>query len=143
VRLDDSPVVAAIDRLLTDGRTVALGVNDRIEIRPPGSVPPDVAAVLRAHVEDARAVVGLITCDEEMGKRLAAFQATLAAAGDDVVLPALVLVPDAEVRPGLCVSCGVVIASVGRCWRCHVAMCLALGWPLASRAQKQSSHAAA
>jgi hypothetical protein len=32
---------------------------------------------------------------------------------------------------------------VGRCWRCHVAMHLALGWPLVSRAQKQSHPAAA
>jgi hypothetical protein len=140
VKLDDSPVVAAIDRLLAAGRTVRLGANDRIEVRPSGSVPPDISAVLGSHLEDARAVIGLMTCDGELDVRLDAFQKTLAAAGDNVVLPVMVLVPDTEVRRGQCHSCGVGITSVGRCWRCDVAMRLALSWPLLSRCAQTHTH---
>ena len=133
--LDNSPVVAAVSALRDSGFRVRLKANDVVSVTPKG-IPADVRQVLAAHPEDLRALVATVCGDEGLETRLRCFH--------DQVNGPFTLRPDIEVRRGFCPSCDAVLesGSVGRCWRCRVALQLVCGAPItASRVATVASAA--
>jgi hypothetical protein len=126
--IEDSPAVAVLSHMIADGFVFRLGVGDVVQVNRPAAVSEDRRALLRQHADDVRTIVGLLVCDDGIEMRLRTFRALLD--GATSAIPALALIPDAEVRRGLCPSCGVEVDGVGCCWRCAVARRLAMGAPV-------------
>lgn len=119
-----SPMIPVLCQMEARGIRFNLAPTGRLTLTPKASVTPEDVETLRAH----RAEVTALLCVYDAGvqDRRQVFAQALS------TLPTrpLMFTPGVPWRLGVCFSCGVPVADPGRvvrCWRCLLAIRLALG----------------
>lgn len=122
------PALSLLLRLEADGFDL-MAAGDRLRVRPPARLTPDLLAALAQHKAD---VLLLLRCrDPDVQARATEFRRQLAAAPAPTVPAFLFRLGMAYVK-GACFSCGEPLPELrfGRCWRCALAWRLACQLPV-------------
>jgi hypothetical protein len=125
---------AAVDALCDlerDGFRVSLTDDGVLCISPRSRLTPERMRLIQSCRDGLRIL--LRVCDNGVQVRRQAFERMLTVPPPGIVIPAMVLVPDVPYARGVCFSCGANLPapSFGRCWRCALAMRLAMRVPIA------------
>ncbi len=122
------PALPLLLQLEAEGFNV-VAAGDRLRVRPPARVTPELLAALRQHKADLLTL--LRCCDDGVQARRAVFEYQLAQTLVPGV-PAFLFRPAVAYLPGLCFSCGDGLPELrfSRCWRCSLAWRLACRLPM-------------
>ena len=123
-----SPAVAILCRLHDAGLNLEI-LDGRLTVRPVDKQTLDQRRVIRRHEDELTALVRI--CDEGVQERLGVLKQRLQEAPEGTA-------PDLEFRRGaayttaVCFSCGAPLGHPehGRCWRCSLALRMAVGLPI-------------
>ncbi len=121
------PALPLLLRLEAEGFDVQVD-GDRLRVRPPAKLTPELLGALRAHKADLLMLVRC--CDAGVQARREVFARQLAETAAPGV-PAF-LFRQVPYATGSCFSCGDGLAEAifGRCWRCAIAWRMAAGVPI-------------
>ncbi len=127
----ESPVAAIVCELERDGFRVDLRPDGRVGIAPRSRLTPARMREIVAHCDALRALLRRVF-DAGVQERREAFRQQLDAPHPGVLVPALLFRPGVPYTLSLCFSCGDGVPGTrfGRCWRCAVALRLALRVPI-------------
>jgi hypothetical protein len=126
----DSPAVMLLADLEAEGFSVTVTDDGVLRIAPRSRLSPERMQSVATHRHDLSALVRL--CDDGVQARRQCFRQLLDQHFADGRLPALLYRQDVAYIAGSCFSCGDTLdrPRYGRCWRCAVAMRLALRVPI-------------
>jgi hypothetical protein len=124
-----SPALPLLLRLEAEGFDVVAN-GDRLRVRPPARVTPDLLADLREHKADLLMLVRI--CDPGVCARRDVMRGHAAQAARPGHMPELVFRSDVVYAPGVCFSCADRLNGPrwGSCWRCMLARRLACRAPI-------------
>jgi hypothetical protein len=125
-----SPAIGILCALEADGFEVGVRPDGTLRIAPRSKLTTDRMREIAEHRDALRTLVHV--CDAGVQDRRATFRRQLDASHPGVLVPALLFRADVPYVRGACFSCGETLEAVrvGRCWRCALAMRLALGVPI-------------